>query len=748
MTKIPDVSFLLPTKGRHDLLLAFVESIVRTVDVRWELIILYANPPAEASKLAQNPSIRLFAESEHFRDRPSWPQLMNFLLGKASGRYFMYASDDIELQPKAVRIAMNALDSSPTIGGAAMAYRNVSAAKPEWSEYGIDLTLGNQVLVNYGLINTALAKAVGGFNETYNFYCADGDLCLRLLQSGFRIVPCLEARVLHNNVLDRLKEGNNSAAEADIVTYRRQWTPHYHDVETILRLLPGKAEIDPLLPAGRTTSLVRHNSGKAVIAPGHDALTALHQAGLHSPGQPVRLHLGCGERHLDGYINIDHPPDHHAVMTPQADIFADIKELRFPDNCLTEIRLHHVFEHFNRVEALGLLIRWHRWLRVGGILHIETPDLAGSAKTILEDVPFKQKCAAVRHLAGDQTETWAYHVDHWFPERFHATFTHMGFGEPKLRTATWNHPPYLANITAIGFKTADLPTNRLLQAADELLWLSTVAASEIPTYEVWKRQLRNFLAYHPVHPTPATALSVRELLPPPPNSPPLSDIHNFNQRERDNWIASKAATIPTGSAILDVGAGTCPYRPLFAHCHYIAHDFKKYEGVKLGGGTTYGKIDLVGDITAISAPDATFDVVMCTEVLEHVPDPVAALREMVRLLKPGGRLLLTAPLGSGLHQEPFHYYGGFTRHFYEHFLPSMGVSIQQLVPNGGFFLHLAQECTRVAWLFDQHKDFHADRSDAVRELFAEFLPRYLHAMDGRYPIEAFTVGYFVEGTKQ
>lgn len=503
----------------------------------------------------------------------------------------------------------------------------------------------------------------------------------------------------------------------------------------------------PTTTTSNATTQKGHPVSKPVIASGQDALAALNQAGLNRPGHPLRLHLGCGENHLDGYINVDYPPDRHAVMTPRADIFADIKQLHFPDNCLDEIRLHHVFEHFNRVEALGLLIRWHRWLRVGGVLHIETPDLAGSAKTILDTVPFKQKCAAVRHLAGDQTETWAYHVDHWFPERFHATFTHMGFGEPKLRTGTWNKPPFLANVTAIGVKTTDLPTVKLLQAADELLWLSTVATSELPTYEVWKRQLRNFLAYRPVHPAPAPAADIRDLLPTPPDSPPLEDIHDFNQRGRDNWVAAKAAATPAGSAILDVGAGTCPYRQLFAHCRYTAHDFKGYEGVKLGGGTSYGEIDLIGDITAIPAPDASFDVVMCTEVLEHVPDPVAALREMVRLLRSGGRLLLTAPLGSGLHQEPFHYYGGFTRHFYERFLPPMGVQLVEITSNGGFFLHLAQECARVAWTFEQHKDFHGDRAEDVRKLFAEHLPRYLHAMDARYMNDAFTVGYFVEGVK-
>lgn len=44
-----------------------------------------------------------------------------------------------------------------------------------------------------------------------------------------------------------------------------------------------------------------------------------------------------------------------------------------------------------------------------------------------------------------------------------------------------------------------------------------------------------------------------------------------------------------------------------------------------------------------------------------VPYPVAAIQEMARILKPGGRLLVTAPLASYLHQEPFHYYDGYTQ---------------------------------------------------------------------------------------
>lgn len=750
-TSAPVFSLLLPTKDRHELLermLASVEAAAGSMP--WEARILYAQPDGRAQALSKRfPQVVIYDQSDHFPPgRPTWPSMMGFLLEQTSAPWFMYASDDIVFDPGAIEAAFRALQSQEGLaGGVAMAYRNVKTHAPEWADYGIDLTLGDQVLVNYGFLNTALTRALGGFSDKYKFYCADGDICLRMLAAGFRIIPCLEARVLHDNVLDELKKASNDLADTDIATYRRIWTTRYYDVTQVKRLSSRNMVADPLLPQGQSRTMTRSGHGTPQLRVGENALWTLKQAGLHTAGQPLRLHLGCGENHLDGYVNIDYPPAHHAVMRPKADIFAEIKELRFPDNSLDEIRLHHVFEHFNRVEALGLLIRWHRWLKVGGRLHIETPDLAGSAQTLLSSVPFKEKTAAVRHLAGDQTETWAYHIDHWFPERFHATFSHMGFGTPELSVEKWQKPPHLANVTAIGTKIADIPSEKLLQAADELLWLSTVGASEIPTYEVWKQQLRNFLAYQPVHPEQDTKQSAGTIEFPLQSDSALDAIHDFNQRGRDRWMAAKATAIPAGSRILDVGAGTCPYRSLFAHCQYVAHDFKGYHGEKLGGGTEYGNIDLVGDITRIPAQDASFDVVLCTEVLEHVPDPVAAIMEMARLLKPGGTLLLTAPLGSGLHQEPFHYYGGFTRHFYEKFLPEIGVRVTELRPNGGFFRHLAQECARVSWIFNSKPELLGDAGAELRDLFREKLPRYLYAMDDRYMLEDFTVGYFVEGVK-
>jgi FkbM family methyltransferase len=225
-----------------------------------------------------------------------------------------------------------------------------------------------------------------------------------------------------------------------------------------------------------------------------DDLERLSIAGLAYPGVPLRLHIGCGETILSDYVNIDYPSEYHNVMKIRTDFEGDVMQLKFPDGSVNEIRLHHVFEHFNRVVALGLLIRWQAWLGVGGRILIETPDfLATSASALSHNGA--ARTGLIRHLEGDQAADWGYHVGQWYPERFERTLKALGFSDIAIEhssTAGWHHPP-LFNVTATATKRTNVAIEEQLTAADALLLESTVHELERPTWEVWRSQLRAFL---------------------------------------------------------------------------------------------------------------------------------------------------------------------------------------------------------------------------------------------------------------
>lgn len=140
----------------------------------------------------------------------------------------------------------------------------------------------------------------------------------------------------------------------------------------------------------------------------------------------TRLHLGCGETYLDGYTNIDYPQSEHTVASVKADEYKDLRTLSYPSGTIDEIRNHHVLEHFSRGETLGLLINWRRWLKVGGILFMETPDFEESARDFLE-ADEKSRDSIIRHIFGSQEAAWALHYDGWYEEKYRRVLGELGF---------------------------------------------------------------------------------------------------------------------------------------------------------------------------------------------------------------------------------------------------------------------------------------------------------------------------------
>lgn len=130
--------------------------------------------------------------------------------------------------------------------------------------------------------------------------------------------------------------------------------------------------------------------------------------------------------------------------------------------------------------------------------------------------------------------------------------------------------------------------------------------------------------------------------------------------------------------ILDVGAGESPWRDLLpAGAEYVGvdADLSGEFGMRRHAHITYY------DGKRLPYEDGSFDYVLCTEVLEHVADPLSFLADLRRVLRPGGTLLLTVPWSARLHHVP-HDYGRFTRYGLVQLLDSCGFLGVAIVERG------------------------------------------------------------------
>lgn len=170
----------------------------------------------------------------------------------------------------------------------------------------------------------------------------------------------------------------------------------------------------------------------------------------------------------------------------------------------------------------------------------------------------------------------------------------------------------------------------------------------------------------------------------------ILNVGIHNESTRVEWLEKKLKSIPQGLRILDAGAGELQFKKFCSHLKYVSQDFGKYDGKGDGIGLQMNtwdnsRLDIMCDISAIPEPNCSFDAIMCIEVFEHLPNPVDALNEFARLLKPGGHLIITAPFCSMTHFAPYHFFSGFNRYFYEKHLTRLGFEIKDIQTNGDFF---------------------------------------------------------------
>lgn len=100
--------------------------------------------------------------------------------------------------------------------------------------------------------------------------------------------------------------------------------------------------------------------------------------------------------------------------------------------------------------------------------------------------------------------------------------------------------------------------------------------------------------------------------------------------------------------LLDVGSGSCPFEKYFSNHveKYLKHEHPHAQRENI-------HYDYVSELPKINAPGNTFDTVVCFSVLEHVSEPFETIKEINRILKENGTLILSVPQYWHLHDEPY-----------------------------------------------------------------------------------------------
>lgn len=139
------------------------------------------------------------------------------------------------------------------------------------------------------------------------------------------------------------------------------------------------------------------------------------------------------------------------------------------------------------------------------------------------------------------------------------------------------------------------------------------------------------------------------------------------------WLEAQAR-IGEGYRVLDVGCGPKPYYPFFAE------RASEYVGVDVVDNPV---AELRGSVEELPVEDGSFDLVLCTQVLEHCDDPAQAVRELRRVTAPGGRVLASTHGVQWYHPSPVDYWRWTHQGLRRLFTTNADWSRLEVEPSGG-----------------------------------------------------------------
>lgn len=164
------------------------------------------------------------------------------------------------------------------------------------------------------------------------------------------------------------------------------------------------------------------------------------------------------------------------------------------------------------------------------------------------------------------------------------------------------------------------------------------------------------------------------------------------------FVEEAAASVSDGALVLDAGAGDCRYQTMFSRARYESADFCQVD-------KAYGEITYVCDLADIPAESSRYDLVLLTQVLEHIEDPQAVLAEMYRILKPSGQLWMSAPLFFAEHEVPYDFYR-YTQYGLRYLLETTGFAIKRLDWLEGYYGTLSYQLATAATALPLKPEFY------------------------------------------